>query len=193
MIDGSEILTESNRHNFDDHLKDLQFMWNIAQQKMGEAQDAYSIQYNRDHRDTTFQVNGLVMVKKNAYNNGAYTKFHHLWYGPFKIIEKISDVAFKLELPDSAKKSRRHPTHNIKASKRYFPRIQHNEIKEQLNQIEKAIEIFKDATCEVRWKNAEVCDTTIIPVQWVKDSTAAYLLRPFLKDYKLQCFRLDER
>ena len=202
MIAGNEVLDGSQRDLFDKHLKTLQLIWSVAQQKMAEAQDAYSIQFNREHRDTTFEVDDLVMVHKTAYNNGAYTKFHHLWYGPFRITEKLSDVTFKLELPDSTATTRRHATYNIKVLKRYFPRTnhtmnvppaRHNEIKEQLGNIEKVIEVFRNRTCEVRWKNAEVWDTTILPVKWVQESNAKHLLRPFLHDGQLQYFRRVER
>ena len=40
------------------------------------------------------------MVEKNQRKDMAFSKLSMRYYGPFRIIDKINDVAFRLELPN---------------------------------------------------------------------------------------------
>lgn len=145
-----------------------------------------------------FAVGDLVLIHKKAYNQEPHTKFNHLWFGPFKILQRIGTQNYKLELGKS--RSQKHDTFNIKALRRYHPRntlmvnvpsATLEEIATQLHHIERIIEVFYDNICEVRWSNAEVWDTTILPLNIILNSSWAHLLEPFKEGSTLRCFRLE--
>ena len=78
------------RHKFDQHLQALQTLWSIIQQNIPESQDRQSINFNRNYREVDFKEDDLVMLHKDIYLPKSGTKFHHLWYGPFRITKKLS-------------------------------------------------------------------------------------------------------
>lgn len=51
IMDTQSMIAGSRKSHFKRHLEILQSIWKIAQQKMEESQDSYSIQFNRKHRD----------------------------------------------------------------------------------------------------------------------------------------------
>ena len=90
---------------------------------------------------------------------------------------------------------------NIKKLKPYHPRTtlltnvlpnSTQDITKSISNIEKVVEVFEDKTCEVRWNNAEVWDTSIIPVACILNSEMSYLLNPFRQGNSLRVMRLEE-
>ena len=52
------------------------------------------------HRDETYEVGEYVLLNRGAYfTGGRYWKIQPLYVGPFKIVRKINDNAFELDLP----------------------------------------------------------------------------------------------
>ena len=206
LTDPTPILNEEDtpvpgtlKHKFDQHLQALQTLWSITQQNMSDAQDRQSINFNRHHREVDLKEGDLVMLHKDAYQPKPGTKFHHLWYGPFKILKKLSSESYKLDL--KASHPRRHDTFNIKKLKPFHPRTtlltnvppnSTQDITKSISNIEKVVEVFEDKTCEVRWNNAEVWDTSIIPVACILNSEMSYLLNPFRQGNSLRVMRLEE-
>lgn len=45
---------------------------------------------------------------------------------------------------------------------------------------------FPENLCEVRWKDTEIWDTTILPVVWLLGSEAEHLLKPFVSNSGFQ-------
>src|SRR5690349_23173932 len=61
---------------------------------------------NKSHCDVSFEVNDHVLLSANHINLTSQAlrptkKLQHRFIGPYRIIQKISSVAYKLELPDS--------------------------------------------------------------------------------------------
>ena len=58
---------------------------------------------NKHRRDITFQEGQYVLLKFNKKriktSSKIKIKISHRYFGPFKIIKKINDVVYKLELP----------------------------------------------------------------------------------------------
>ncbi|CCD25382.1 uncharacterized protein NDAI_0F00630 [Naumovozyma dairenensis CBS 421] len=168
--------------NLDYHLQALQNIMVSIQTNMADAQDHQSIHFNKRHRVTNFKVGDSVLVHKDAYNNKPYTKFHHLWYGPFKIIEKMGDQTYRL---NSQLGNRRTNTFHVRRLKLYHQR-QHNsnnvpptEYKNKLHLIERVVRTFRNSTCEVQWSNAETWDTSILPLHIIFNSEYRHLLDPY--------------
>ena len=52
------------------------------------------------HRDEIYEVGEYVLLNRGAYfTGGRYWKIQPLYVGPFKIVRKINDNAFELDLP----------------------------------------------------------------------------------------------
>lgn len=63
-------------------------------------------QYNEHRLDKEFRVGDLVYLKLQPYRQGSVSFKKHIklaprFYGPYKIIRRIGNFAYKLELPPS--------------------------------------------------------------------------------------------
>ena len=81
-------------------LAELKCHLHRAQQKMKERA-------NSKHREVHWSVGDFVYVKLHPYRQSSLArrvneKLSPRFYGPFKILQKIGPVAYKLELPDTA-------------------------------------------------------------------------------------------
>jgi hypothetical protein len=74
-------------------------------QQLKLAQERQERFANLKRRDYTFQVGSNVMLSTENLRNrlGGSPKFTAKWFGPFKIIEVVSPLAYKLELPPTLK------------------------------------------------------------------------------------------
>lgn len=73
---------------------------------MSEFQITQEISTNEhnSHRPVTFEVGEYVLLNREAYyTGGKYWKIQPLYVGPFKIVKKINENAFELDLPFTRK------------------------------------------------------------------------------------------
>ena len=86
------------QRNIDDRIE-------LLRELMESAQKAYSTQANKSRmKGPDYKVGDYVMLnRKNIKTVRSKMKFDAKFMGPFKIIKKLSDVAFKLELPPTWK------------------------------------------------------------------------------------------
>lgn len=71
------------------------------------AQSRMKAMADRHKTDREFQVGALVYLKLQPYRQSTLRKAKHhklspKYFGPFKVIQKVGKVAYKLELPESA-------------------------------------------------------------------------------------------
>lgn len=79
-------------------------MNHILHEAIVKAQHKYKFYADRKRRETTLQVGDLVFLKLQPYKQLSVAIRKHLklankFYGPFKVLEKIGQVAYKLQLP----------------------------------------------------------------------------------------------
>lgn len=72
------------------------------------SQNYMKFQADKKRREVQLEVGELVLVKLQPYRQHSVVlrknkKLSLRYFGPFEIIEKIGEVAFKLLLPDSTK------------------------------------------------------------------------------------------
>ncbi len=69
-------------------------------QELSKAQAAYKAQSDRRRQPCTFRVGDKVwLLRRNIATHHPCSKLDHRRLGPFEIVEKVNDVAFRLVLP----------------------------------------------------------------------------------------------
>lgn len=101
-------------HTRDVKLQNLKKQLLIAQQKMKATADKHRTEKN-------FDVGDLVLVKLQPYRQNTVVsrpchKLSKRYFGPFAVVSKIGNVAYKLQLPESAKI---HPVFHISLLKEF--------------------------------------------------------------------------
>ncbi|GKB63610.1 hypothetical protein Tco_0919796 [Tanacetum coccineum] len=88
-------------------------------QAVRDRQKSYA---NLKHKPIDFQVGDNVMLKvspwKGVVHFGKRVKLNPKYVGPFKVIEKVGEVAYKLELPEEL--SRVHNTFHVSNLKKCY-------------------------------------------------------------------------
>ena len=82
------------------------------------AQDRQAVAANKGRREEKFEIGDLVMVSNelNPPDKNTPGKFQPGFQGPFKIVKKINDNAYEVDLKDT----RRHRVINVEFLKRYI-------------------------------------------------------------------------
>ncbi|XP_070664461.1 uncharacterized protein [Malus domestica] len=80
------------------------------------------VQADKHRSERTFEVGDLVYLKLIPYQlqslaTHAHHKLHPKFYGPFEVLEKVGEVAYKLKLP---KASKIHPVFHVSCLKKHI-------------------------------------------------------------------------
>lgn len=95
----------------------------LIQQHLARAQHRMKVSTDKSRSERSFEVNDWVYLKLQPYIQSSLAprvnqKLAFRFFGPFKIIQRIGVVAYKLELPRS---SQIHPVFHVSQLKRAVP------------------------------------------------------------------------
>ncbi|XP_076903367.1 uncharacterized protein LOC143558411 [Bidens hawaiensis] len=97
-----------NNGSIEASLQEHQRIFSQLKEAISQAKDRMTKQANKHRLEKEFQVNDMVYLKLQNYRQKSVEsrlskKLSKRFYGPFKIIEKIGKVAYKLQLPEGSK------------------------------------------------------------------------------------------
>nr|GEY89693.1 putative reverse transcriptase domain-containing protein [Tanacetum cinerariifolium] len=123
----------------------------MIKQRMQAAQDRQKDYADRKRKPMEFEIGDRVMLKvspwKGVVRFGKQGKLNSRYVGPFKVLDKVGKVAYKLELPQEL--SRVHHTFNVSIFKKCYsdePLVMPLEgvhIDDTLQFVEEPVEIMK--------------------------------------------------
>jgi hypothetical protein len=97
----------------------------LLKQRLSSAQNRMKLQTGKNRTGMEFQVGELVLMKLQPYVQTTVVsspcpKLALKYFGPFKILQKIGSVAYKLELPSS---SQIHPVFHVSQLNAFTPSV----------------------------------------------------------------------
>lgn len=94
----SKLIPDNIPHNIQKSLKQLQIVRNKLPQVVQAAQNTQKKYYDQTHRIIEYQPGDLVLIKFPFLQIGKSPKLAPKYRGPFKILEKISDLNYKVKI-----------------------------------------------------------------------------------------------
>lgn len=106
----------------DEFVKELRAILLSTQDQMVDTQAQTERQVNKHRSQAPYKVGDLVLVHKDALihaSSTTYMKLHPAYLGPYRLVKKLNDNAFEVDLPSHVKK---HRTINVQWFKPYNER-----------------------------------------------------------------------
>ena len=99
LLDTSTVSKVESVNNFVDR---IQQVWLKAKQNIQKAQIQQQRYYDARHKPESFEEGSYVLLStQNLRMKGTPSKLRRRFAGPFKIIQRVGNQAYKLQLPDS--------------------------------------------------------------------------------------------
>jgi hypothetical protein len=119
------VLTDEGDTTVHDLLTERQQCSEILKTRLAAAQNRMKIQADKKRSDRVFQEGEMVLLKLQPYVQSSIVnrpcpKLAYKYFGPFKVLEKVGSVAYRLELPEN---SLVHPVFHVSQLKAFTPNV----------------------------------------------------------------------
>jgi hypothetical protein len=117
----SSLKEKSKVQAVEDHIENQQQVLQILKDNLTMAQNHMKQQADQHHSERSFEVGDWVFLRLQPYKQMSLkqakkdNKLSPKYYGPYKVLQKIGTMAYKLELPAS---SRVHPVFHVSCLKK---------------------------------------------------------------------------
>lgn len=118
---------ESAVHDVDTSLVTRDAMMEVLKHHLGRAQRRMKSQHDKHRSERKFSVDDWVYLKLQPYRQNTlrdrqFQKLSPRYFGPFKVVDKFGEVAYKLQLPPDAKI---HPVFHVSQLKKKLGSVDH--------------------------------------------------------------------
>jgi hypothetical protein len=114
----SSLKEKSKVQEVEDHIEHQQQVLQMLKDNLTMAQNCMKQQANQHHSEIFFEVGDSMFLRLQPYKQMSLkqskkdNKLSPKYYGPYKVLQEIGTMAYKLELPAS---SRVHPVFHVYA------------------------------------------------------------------------------
>jgi hypothetical protein len=142
FVSGMSVIRYNDKAN--DFINDLKAILKRTQDQLVESQRRQEERVNKQRSDVKYEVGDMVLTHKDALvyqSSDTYCKLHPAYLGPYRLVKKLNDNAFEVDIPTHIKK---HRTINVQWYKKYnerdeaYPKLPprtHREIMSRLSEI----------------------------------------------------------
>ncbi|KAJ4786652.1 polyprotein [Rhynchospora pubera] len=179
---------DSNIAAVDTCLKDRDDLLRDVRQRLLQAQQRMKTGYDRSHRDVSYSVGQWVLLRLNhriavGICHKANAKLAPRFYGPYKIVDRVGEVAYRLELPANA---RIHDVFHVSFLKPFsgtppatllpLPPMQNGHVIREPSAVTNIRQQGNHIEVLVEWKNHDKSDASWEEFSWFKDQFPTFQL-----------------
>ena len=77
------------------------YAYELVRELLGEAQNRQKTLYDQCVHGKPLEQNDKVWLHSSVVPPGVYRKFHKPWTGPYEVIEKLSDLNYKIYIRET--------------------------------------------------------------------------------------------
>jgi len=92
----------------EDYIEMMKQVMHSVKDDLVQARKMQEKHHNRKRRFHNYRVGDKILLHRNAFgfDNSKYCKIQPVYFGPFKLVKKIGDNSFEVDLPKHNKKDR---------------------------------------------------------------------------------------
>ncbi|KAJ4758083.1 polyprotein [Rhynchospora pubera] len=179
---------DTNIEAMDICLKDRDELLHDARQRLLQAQQRMKEGYDKAHRDVSYSIGQWVLLRLNhrlavGIRTKTNAKLAPRFYGPYKILERVGEVAYRLELPANA---RIHDVFHVSLLKPFhgtppselppLPPLRHGHVTREPSAVTSIRHRDNSVEVLVEWKDHEKSDASWEDFSWFRAQYPSFQL-----------------